>query len=352
MKKIISILNIVIVSILFVSKPAFSQNKKTFKIMTVGFYNCENLFDTIVDPDTNKILQDDFTPNGPHKWNSKRYHEKLQHLSTVLSDLGTEYTSDGPSVFGLVEVENKNVIADLINTGKLKKNNYKIVHTESPDKRGIDVAFVYNPKYYKVISHKAYNLVIPDKPDFRTRNQLLVNGVLDGDTIHFLINHWPSRRGGEKRSRPLRNAAAKLAKSIIDSILSVNKNAKVILMGDFNDDPTSPSMKKYMKAKEYKDINNDEMYNPMIKKFKKGFGSLAYRDNWNLFDQFLLTKSLLGKPDKSGYKYWKAEIYKKAFLINQDGRFKGYPFRTYVGDTYLGGYSDHLPVYMFLIKEG
>ena len=250
-----------------------------------------------------------------------------------------------------MEVENRKVIEDLINTGKLKKNNYQIVHTESPDKRGVDVALVYNPKYFKLISYKAYNLNIKDKPDFRTRNQLLVNGILDGDTIHFLVNHWPSRRGGEKRSRPLRNAAAQLAKSIVDSLLADNKNAKIIVMGDFNDDPTSPSMKKYMKAKETKNILPNELYNPMIKKYKKGDGTLAYRDNWSLFDQFLITKALLGIPDKKSYKYWKTEIYKKSYLKNQDGRFKGYPFRTYVGDTYLGGYSDHFPVYMFLIKE-
>ena len=184
-----------------------------------------------------------------------------------------------------------------------------------------------------------------------TRDQLVVKGELEGDIIYIIVNHWPSRSGGESRSRPLRNKAAELNKFIIDSIQNIDRKAKIITMGDFNDDPTNESIKEILNANNSKDDTKiNELYNPMEDMHKKGMGTLAYRDNWNLFDQILLTGSLINSSYKS-FSYYQSKIYDRKFLFNQSGRFKGYPFRSFAGGSFLDGYSDHLPVYILLIRE-
>ncbi|MEC7005028.1 MAG: endonuclease/exonuclease/phosphatase family protein, partial [Bacteroidota bacterium] len=193
----------------------------------------------------------------------------------------------------------------------------------------------------------------PNKDNFFTRDQLVVSGKMLGEKIHFIVIHWPSRRGGEAKSRSKRIEAAKLSKSIIDSLTVVDPNAKVILMGDFNDDPISPSIKDFLKAKmDANNVNSGELYNTMGMHYKKGIGTLAYRDQWNLFDQFIVTSSLLDqKKNYNDLTFYRSVIFNKPFLKNKKGNFKGYPFRTYVGSTFMGGYSDHFPVYLFLVKK-
>jgi Endonuclease/Exonuclease/phosphatase family len=329
----------------------FSQEeKKEYLVTGIGFYNLENLFDTLVDSDTTKILQDAFTPNGKNKWTSARYKEKLVNMSKVIADLGVEVTPDGLAILGVSEIENKSVLEDLVKTEKLKKRGYKIVHYDSPDLRGIDVGLIYNPAYFKVTSSRSVSLRSLDTT-FYTRDQLLVSGLLNGEQIHVIVSHWPSRRGGEKRSKPRREAAADLGKIIIDSLQAIDPNSKIFYMGDLNDDPTNSSVKVHLKGvAEEENVKNDDMFNTLEAHFKKGIGTLAYRDAWNLFDQILITPSLLGK-DYSSYKYYKAKIFSKSYLKNSEGRYKGYPYRTYAGGAYIGGYSDHFPVYLFLIKE-
>ena len=342
-----------ILIILFVAAflSGFSQKEeKQYKIATVAFYNIENVFDTIVDPDTSKILQEDFTPKGPKNWTSKKYYKKLDNIASVISDIGVDKAKMPPAIIGISEIENLSVLQDLVAREKLKPYNYKIVHYDSPDRRGIDVAMLYRDDVFKLIDSKTYTLHIPEKPDFRTRDQLVVKGMIDNDTIFIIVNHWPSRSGGEKRSRPMREAAAQLCKSIVDSIVSFNKDAKVIVMGDLNDDPTNTSVKNYLKAKGDKNIADDEMYNSMLSLYNKGIGSLAYHDNWNLFDQIIITKGLLGDY-ADGYKFFKAHIYNKSYLKQDSGKYKGYPYRTFVGGNFTGGYSDHFPSYIFLVKE-
>ncbi len=327
------------------------DEKKEYVIACIGFYNLENLFDTIVDPDTNLILREDFTPHGPKVWNSKRYAEKMDRLSEVISKMGTEVTPDGPAVLGVTEVENRSVLEDLVNTPKLKPRGYKVIHYDSPDKRGIDVGFLYQPKYFKPVSSRNIPLNFTDDPKHKTRDQLLVSGYLNGEMVHFVVTHWPSRRGGEKRSRPGRIAAAELGRKIIDSLRAKDPNAKVLYMGDLNDDPTDASVKKYMMAVGKQDeMGPKKLFNPMEDLYKKGVGTLAWRDTWNLFDQIILSSPLISK-DYSSFRYYKVQIFNKKFLLNPKGNFKGYPFRTYVGTNYQGGYSDHFPVYVFLIKE-
>jgi len=329
---------------------AQGNNKKEYLLSCVGFYNLENLFDTLVDPDPNKILQEDFTPKGPKGWTSSRYNEKLKNMAKVISELGTDVTPDGVAMLGVSEIENKSVLEDLVQEEAIKDRNYQIVHYDSPDKRGIDVGFIYNPKYFKVESSRSVSLRTIDTT-FYTRDQLLVSGYLHDEKVHVIVTHWPSRRGGEKRSRPRREAAATLGKMIIDSIQKVEPNAKIMYMGDLNDDPTDSSVKNYLKGNGKKEaVKKDEMYNPWESYYKKGIGTLAYRDTWNLFDQILLSPALIDK-DYTTYKLYKTIIFNKTYLINASGQYKGYPYRTFAGGAYAGGYSDHFPVYLFLIKE-
>jgi hypothetical protein len=313
----------------------------------VGFYNVENLFDTENDPNVN---DDEYTVEGDNNWTPERYKIKLENLAEVISKIGTDKAPKGLSVLGLCEIENKKVLDDLIRQEAIAKRKYAYVHYDSPERRGVDVALLYNPSHFKVTSSRAVPLKIESKPDFFTRDQLVVSGILDGESVHFIVNHWPSRRGGEKRSYPLRLEAAKLCRAIVDSIISTDSTAKIFIMGDFNDDPVNKSILKVLGAQcDSSGIAPTQLYNPMCNMLKKGIGSLAYRDSWNLFDQIIITGSTVNGAS-SGYKFYSARIFNEPFLMQKEGAFKGYPFRTYVGNTFQGGYSDHFPAYLFLIK--
>ncbi len=329
-------------------REAMAQDKEEYKLACIGFYNVENLFDTINDPKTN---DEEYLPDGANAWTNKRFSEKLENMAHVISLLGTEITPDGVAILGLSEIENKYVVEELIKTPALKKRNYKIVHYDSPDYRGVDVGLIYQPKYFQPFNTKSYNLSIPELIDFKTRDQLVVSGVLDKDTIHIIVNHWPSRRGGTARSQPRRITAADLSRHIVDSLNMVYQDAKIFVMGDFNDNPTDISIKKHLKASgKTEKLKEEELYNPYEPIFKKGIGTTAYRDVWNLFDMIIISESLVtGK--NGGFKLYKPVIFSKEFLIQQSGRYKGYPFRTFGGGVYLGGYSDHFPVYLFMVKK-
>jgi hypothetical protein len=331
---------------LFVYVYSVQAQEKTYKM---AFYNTENLFDTENDTTIN---DEEFLPEGANAWTQERYQLKLENLSKVISQIGSEKTKTAPSIVGLSEVENKRVVEDLVKTPLLAPFGYKIVHYDSPDRRGVDVALIYNPAHFTVTSSRAVRLVMKDNPELRTRDQLVVSGLLDGEPLHVIVNHWPSRSGGEKKSFPNRVAAAQLCRSIADSILAIDPKAKIIMMGDLNDNPTDESLVKHLRAKgDIDKLTKDEFFNPMFNMFKKdGIGSNAYRDSWSLFDQIILTPGLLDK-DYSTYKYYKALIFNMPFLMQKDGAFKGYPFRTFVGNQFQGGYSDHFPAYVYLIKE-
>ena len=340
-----------VLSILYLTV-SFGQNSKTYKVNTIAFYNLENLFDTENDPIT---FDDDRTPDGKDHWTKEIYQDKLKNMAKVIAEIGADVSGTTPAIIGVCEVENRTVLEDLVNQKPLIKKDYGIIHFNSPDRRGIDVALLYKKKLFTPTSYKAKELLIYDDNDKSkrvfTRDQLIVSGILDGDKINLIINHWPSRRGGEKRSRSKRIKAAKLNRQIIASLFSEDPYAKIITMGDFNDDPTSPSIKKYLKAQQKKEgLSIKELYNPMEDIAKKGLGSLAYRDNWNLFDQIIISTELT-KKEFSSYRFYKAGIYNKTYLVNAHGRYKGYPYRSYAEGRYTGGYSDHFPVYIYLIKE-
>jgi hypothetical protein len=337
-------------SLLLLSLSTTIYAQKEYKVGAIGFYNFENLFDTLDAPD---IRDEEYTPEGFRLWNTMRYNEKLDNLAKVVEELGTDVTPDGVSVLGVSEVENRKVLEDFVAHPLIKDRNYQIVHYDSPDFRGIDVALLYNPKYFTVESSEAVPLKIYDKEGERkkTRDILFVSGQYDGEPMHFLVNHWPSRRGGESATQEFRNAGALVCKNICDSLMQINPRAKIIIMGDLNDDPISPSVKKVLEAKsDKKQVRKGGIYNPMYDLFRKGFGTLAYRDAWSLFDQTLLSYGLVSSRS-TGYRFFKVRVHNPTYLLQKTGRFKGYPFRSYGGGTYLGGYSDHFPVYVFLLKE-
>lgn len=321
---------------------SFLFPKRKEKIVTVAFYNVENLFDTKDNP---KTYDDDFTTDGTKNWNEKRYAIKIKKLGSVISQLGVKRSKMPPVIVGLVEVENAKVVNDLKNSSHLKKYPYHFVHYDSPDDRGIDVALMYNRQFFELIDSKSYPLFIETsegKQDF-TRDILRVSGNLNGELIHVLVNHWPSRREGAEASEYKRIAAAELAKSIVNEIQTVDVNAKIIVMGDFNDDPTSKSIQEHLVTEDF--------YNPMEPLLnREKTGTLTYNGKWNLFDQIILTKNFKVKePGKHTFKH--AEVFNKEWLKIFKGKLKGSPFRTYIGKWYQGGFSDHFPVYAYFKKE-
>ena len=325
--------------------------QKRYKVHTIAFYNLENLFDFENDPIT---FDDDRTPDGKDHWTEELYSAKLENMAEVIAQIGKEFTGTSPVIVGVCEIENRRVLEDLVNQNVLRDQEYGIVHFDSPDRRGIDVGLLYRKKFFTPTHFKAVELFIYDDHDtskrIYTRDQLVVSGILDGDPVHLIVNHWPSRSGGEARSRPKRMKAAKMNKHIIDSLWSMDPYAKIITMGDLNDDPTSPSVKKILNTKISSDeVNFRELYNPMEKMYKKGLGTLAWRDSWNLFDQIIISSELL-KKDYSSYRFYKAGIFNKNYLANSEGRYKGYPYRSFTDGGFTGGYSDHFPVYIYLIK--
>ncbi|RYH73373.1 endonuclease/exonuclease/phosphatase family protein [Flavobacteriaceae bacterium 144Ye] len=331
---------------------ANAQEKKKFKIHTVAFYNLENLFDTINDP----LKFDEASPIMEMSANRQEvYEKKVKNMARVISEIGADVTGNAPAIIGVSEIENRDVLEDVVNDPQLLDKDYGIIHYHSPDARGIDVALLYQKKLFRPISTSSHELKLYDdisRKRVYTRDQLLVSGELDGELVHVVVNHWPSRSGGEARSRPKRVAAAKLSKRIVDSLQSIDPYAKIFIMGDLNDDPTNESVKKVLKAENNKDkVKLKGIYNPYEDFFKKdGLGTTAYRDAWSLFDQILVTKPLIEK-DYDSFRMYKAGIFNKNYLTNKYGRYKGYPLRSFADGGFTDGFSDHFPVYVYVIKE-
>jgi hypothetical protein len=341
---------------------AFSAagQKKQFKIHTVAFYNTENLFDTINDSGRG---DDEYLPGGKQAWTGEKYKTKLANIARVLTEVGTDENTEVPTIIGLAEIENRRVLENLIAQPVLLEKNYGIVHFDSRDSRGTDVAFLYRKAAFRPTSYKNIPLIIRDTvqvkpikpgkkkkpaPQLFTRDQVLVTGLLEGEEVHFIINHWPSRYGGEKKSSPYREAAAALNRKIIDSLLSINSDAKIITMGDFNDGPYNKSIKKVLQGQRFKEeVKPGGLFNPMEEMSRNGKGTVAYRDAWDLFDQIIISQALLTN-DYTTLGYWKAGIFDKEYLKQPTGRYSGYPLRNANGEA---GFSDHFPVYVYLIKE-
>ena len=316
----------------------YYYKKTDTNYFTIAFYNLENLFDTIDNPYT---LDNDFLPTSEKQWNQKRYEKKIVKLGTAISNIGYHSTRKAPTLIGVAEVENKQVLEDLISSKHLAQKGYGIVHYDSPDERGIDVGLLYQKEYFEVLHSETISVIINESDGDRdyTRDILRVTGMLNNEKVDILVNHWPSRRDGAESTSHKRIVAAQKNREIIDQIRLENPEAKIISMGDFNDDPSSESVKEYLVQR--------DLFNPMEKLLTRWRGTTSYRSQWNLFDQIIFTPNF-HQYKKGMHSFSNANIFDADFLKVYKGRYKGKPFRTFGGGKYQGGYSDHFPVYIQL----
>ncbi|MCM1163689.1 MAG: endonuclease/exonuclease/phosphatase family protein [Muribaculaceae bacterium] len=326
-----------------------ATDRKQFMVFGVAFYNLENLFDTI---NNNGSYDLEFSPAGSRQWNGEKYWSKINNLARAISNMTSKTTPNGPAIIGVSEIENKSVLNDLVRAEAIRKWHLQVVHHDSPDRRGVDVSLLYNPRMFKVIDVTNHTLKIEGYESFRTRDQMCVTGILGGDTLSVIVNHWPSRLGGQEQSSYLREAAADLSKHIADSLWALRPNQGVIVMGDLNDDPMDRSCAVSLGAnKDENKVSDHGFYNPWWKMLDRGIGTLAYRSSWNLFDQIIVSGTLLKKNNPDGLQYWKCRVNNFDFLIDREGQRQGYPKRTFASGQWLNGYSDHFPTEIFLIKS-
>jgi len=318
--------------------PIFNRTESDPNILTIAFYNVENLFDTI---DDTKKFDNDFLPTAEKKWTNKRYKKKIYKLGTAISQIGKNSSGKAPIIVGLAEVENKNVLNELIESKHLKDHEYDYVHYDSPDERGIDVALIYQKNNFKVIDSRPYSIDISTDdtdPDY-TRDILLVVGEINNERVHIIVNHWSSRSGGAKETEFKRLIAAEKVIEIVNEIRVNDTEAKIIVMGDFNDDPSNKSVQQI--------CNSLDLHNPMETLLSYTRGSLNYKFHWNVFDQIIISTNFF-EFEKGSLSFSKGDIFDNKFLQQYKGKYKGQPFRTYVGSKYKGGYSDHFPVFIQL----
>ena len=329
-----------------------AQQKK-FNGYAIGFYNLENLFDTTHDEGHNDYQ---YLPDGSNKWNELKYSHKLANMSKVLSEMGTDVVPVGCAVIGVSEVENAHCMQDLVNQPALKERNFQFVHIEGPDYRGVDCALIYQPSLFTVRDVKLVPYVYEREEDIArgraTRGFLTVSGTLAGEHVTIIVNHWPSRFAESF----YRECAGRQCKAVKDSLQREDPNVKIFVMGDMNDDPINKSMVEGLSCKsEIDETGADDMYNPWYNVLvKEKQGTLKYDGRWNLFDQIVLSPNLLNKKgtkDFSTLKYWKHQIFKRDYLFQTEGKYKGGTKRTHAGGVWLDGYSDHLPTVVYLLKE-
>ena len=344
MKKIASILLLMAVAV----TTAVAQ--KPYKVM---FWNIENFFDTVDDPATR---DEEFTPDGVKAWNEAKYEKKLANVERVVFDIAAQ-DRIYPAVIGFSEVENRSVLDDIVSTPKLAPASYRVVHYDSPEARGVDVAFIYRPDQFKLEGSFPVKADVPQLPEFRTRDILTMWGTIDSEPFYFMVVHWPSRLGGKDASEFKRVALGEQMRRLADSVLMQNPKTKIVAMGDFNDDPTDPSLEEALGAKgDVKELIEGDFFNPYYKMLKAGMGTLAYGDAWNIFDNIVVTENLLSaakgelKLQKAKGSKFYGSIFRAHYLFQKEGQYKGYPLRTYVSNSFQGGFSDHLPVYIYIAK--
>ena len=334
------------------------QLERRYTMYGAMFYNLENLFDTI---NNNGVYDKEYSPDGPRQWNGTKYWQKQHNMAYAISQMEVKGSpAEGPVIIGVSEIENITVLQDLVRQPELKDRRYQIVHHDSPDRRGVDVGLLYNPRFFKVlnVTNQRINKYLPEdrREDFRSRDQLCVTGMLAGEKVSVLVNHWPSRLGGEEASSELREAAGRMARATIDSLLLDDPNQGIIFMGDLNDDPQNRSCSEALGAKkEIKDCTEPgSCFNPWWNILNKGIGTLGYKGNWNLFDQIIFTNYFLrnyDSKDKPTLTFARAEVLNRKFLRGDEGDRQGYPLRTFSAGIFMNGYSDHFPTMIYLVKE-
>ena len=326
-----------------------AQNRKLL-VHAVCFYNLENLFDTVHDYGKNDF---DFLPDGSYHWSKNKYENKLKNMAQVLSELGTDKLPYGASIIGVSEVENDKVMQDLMAQPNMQKRGYKFIHLEGPDKRGVDCALIYNPKAFQVTKafHKLYVYENGDTTR-ATRPFLCVQGKLAGDNLTVIVCHWPSRAA----EGVFREAGGRQVRALTDSIRQADPTQHIMVMGDMNDDPDNSSMAKCLGAKrKMKDVGEGDFYNPWWDMLRtKMQGTLTYQGSWNLFDQIVCSHNMLDVNNTKEYNeltLFGYHIFKRDYMMQQEGKYKGSPKRTHAGGVWLNGYSDHLPTVTYLCKK-
>jgi hypothetical protein len=335
---------------------AANVNAQEKLIRCVAFYNLENLFDTLHDEGKNDY---EYLPDGGNHWTGLKYEHKVKNMAYAISQLGTDEDPRGAMCVGVCEVENLGCLQDVAKKCKDYGRNFEAILLEGPDRRGVDCGFLYNPEMFKPVNIRGHELKAhyADGGLVKTRLQLLISGYILGvkplEKIHIIVNHWPSRYGGELRSRATRDSAAMLTKSICDSIYLKEPRAKIIIMGDLNDDPYNHSCAEVLKARKTREeVEEQGFFNTLWQKLDRGIGSLAYNGSWNLFDQIIISEPLMNAKLEDGkWCYWKSQIFNKDFLTFQDGKDKGTPLRTHKAGIWLDGYGDHYPTMIYLIKN-
>lgn len=307
---------------------------------SIGFYNLENLFDPF---DNDCSLDKDYTPDGIYKWDKTKYNKKIQNISSVISRIGKTRSKVPPVVLGVCEIENESCLQDLVSSEALREYNYGYIFKKSKDSRGINVAFLYQKKYFELIDfmHYPVSFEIEERTEF-SRDILYVSGSLCGQEIHFIVNHWPSRTDGTKQTDFKRKIAANEVLKIIERIKAGTPSTpspKIMIMGDFNDDPLGKSLA------EFKSL---DFINPMQQFHSEKKGSVKYKGKWIMFDQILYNREL---QDSEVWEFLGAHIFVLPELIQKTGRFKGAPKRTFIGTYHQGGYSDHFPVFIYFNAE-
>ena len=319
-------------------------NKGLPQTYRTAFYNVENLFDTLDHPDK---IDDDFTPTGRQEWNTQRYHKKLNDLCRVIA--GMEF----PSILGVCEVENPQVLQDFIDKTELSKYGYQFVHFESPDRRGIDVALLYRSEHFKVSTSDKIRIPFPEEiaVDYTSRDILHVEGLLGKNTpIHVFVNHWPSRRGGLRESEPKRTHVAQYLRDKVDLILAADPEANILIMGDLNDETDNKSVKEVLGAHTSgSPIVSGRLYNCTAKLDQAKKGSYNYRGNWNMLDNMIVS-SALARPTSKAH-VTPPTLFQREWMMYQDPKYGAKPSRTYGGPNYYGGFSDHLPVFMDIVVK-
>lgn len=310
--------------------------------LRIAFYNVENLFDTEDNP---QKIDEDFLPDGKYEWTPDKYQVKLKNLARAIKGMN-------PDVIGLAEIENRKVLQDLVDHPLIANKGYQIVHEESPDQRGIDVALLYRREAFKYQDHTAQRVDFPLERSYKSRDFLVVSGqVAQGHNLYFIVNHWPSRRGGTEESEPRRLHVASQVRTIVDKLQAREEHAKIVLMGDFNDDGANKSISQVLGAKmDWGQVRDNDLLNVMSQLTQKeDKGTLTYRGNWNLFDQFIISSDLASPGGKVSYVAESAEIYNPAWLQVGFGKGALAPRRAiFRGEFQPEGFSDHFPVVMNL----
>ena len=355
-----------IYSILFLAALSVTASAQKFsKGHVVGFYNLENLFDTYHDDGKNDYQ---FLPDGENNWTEAKYEKKLHNMASVIRAMADD-NGRYHSILGISEIENRHVVEDLVSQPEIADANFQIVHYDGPDRRGVDVALLYRPEHFKVLESRSipftfdgsainFTLNAEEQADFRTRDILMVRGMLDDEMFAFFVAHLPSRVGG--KGQDLRPRGAEIIYGNAVALMSEFPGIKIVVMGDMNDNPTDESMTTYMHGREtIAETGELDFFSPFISMLKAGYGSLAYRGEWSIYDIILMNKALADAPKgtfqvlpiikKKKAEYY-ARIFQQPFMTQQDGPYKGTPFRTFSNGAFVGGYSDHYPTYIIIGK--